>query len=171
MMRIGHGYDVHRLVADRPLILGGVRIEYEKGLLGHSDADVLLHAVCDAILGALGLGDIGKHFPDSSAEFAGIDSRILLHRVIEQMAQNGYVIGNLDTTIICQKPKLAGHIAGMISNIAADCRCDSARINVKATTTEKLGFCGRGEGIAAEAVVLLNKDDKRQAARLATITG
>ncbi len=170
MMRIGHGYDVHRLVADRPLILGGVRIDHELGLLGHSDADVLLHAVCDAILGALGLGDIGKHFPDNSAEFAGIDSRILLRRVIDQMVKNGYVIGNLDATIICQKPKLAGHIEEMGRNIAADCRCDSARINVKATTTEKLGFCGRGEGIAAEAVVLLNKDHKRQTARLATIT-
>jgi len=167
MMRIGHGYDVHKLVAERPLIIGGVAIDYEIGLLGHSDADVLLHAVCDAILGALGLGDIGRHFPDSSAEFAGIDSRILLRRVIGQMQQRGYAIGNMDGTVICQQPKLASYIEAMATNIAADCCCAADKINVKATTTEKLGFCGRGEGIAAEAVVLLVKDDKRQAGRLA----
>lgn len=158
MMRIGHGYDVHRLVADRSLILGGVEIPYELGLLGHSDADVLLHAVCDAILGALGLGDIGKHFPDNDAEFKGIDSRILLQRVVAQMHRRGFVIGNLDATVICQKPKLAGHIEAMKATISADCQCDLARVNVKATTTEKLGFCGRGEGIAAEAVVLLEQN-------------
>ncbi len=157
MMRIGHGYDVHRLVAERPLILGGVKIAYELGLLGHSDADVLLHAVCDAILGALGKGDIGRHFPDTDAAFAGIDSRILLRNVCQQMTESGYTIGNIDATIICQRPKLAPHIARMVENIAADCQTSVARINVKATTTEKLGFCGRGEGIAAESVVLLQK--------------
>ena len=160
MMRIGHGYDVHRLVADRPLILGGVRVPYELGLLGHSDADVLLHAICDAILGALALGDIGKHFPDNDEAFKGIDSRILLQRVIVQMQQHGYAIGNLDATLICQKPKLADHIAAMKANISSDCGCSETQVNVKATTTEKLGFCGRGEGIAAEAVVLLTKIEK-----------
>ncbi len=170
MMRIGHGYDVHKLVANRPLVIGGVTIDYDLGLLGHSDADVLLHAVCDAILGALGLGDIGRHFPDDSDEFAGIDSRILLRRVVGQMQRRGYAIANLDATVICQKPKLAGYIQAMVANIATDCCCASDRINVKATTTEKLGFCGRGEGIAADAVVLLNRDEKRQAARLAVVT-
>ncbi len=157
MMRIGHGYDVHGLVSERDLILGGVKIDYHYGLLGHSDADVLLHAICDAILGALGLGDIGKHFPDTSAEFAGIDSRKLLRDVIAKAGANGYRIGNLDSTIICQKPKLASYIPLMVERIAADCQVDAGRINVKATTTEKLGFTGRGEGIAADAVVLLEK--------------
>ncbi len=170
MMRIGHGYDVHRLVADRALILGGVEVPYELGLLGHSDADVLLHAICDAILGALGLGDIGKHFPDNDEEFKGIDSRILLRRVIAQMHQQGYVIGNLDATVICQKPKLASYIEAMKTTISSDCRCAMTRINVKATTTEKLGFCGRGEGIAAEAVVLLERKQNRQISKLATFT-
>lgn len=170
MMRIGHGYDVHKLVAERPLILGGVAIDYELGLLGHSDADVLLHAVCDAILGALALGDIGKHFPDTDAAYAGADSRELLRHVVGLMEKRGYRIGNLDATIICQKPKLAAHIPAMAAHIAADCQSLADDINVKATTTEKLGFCGRGEGIAAEAVVLLIKDEKRQAAKLATVT-
>ena len=170
MMRIGHGYDVHRLVADRPLILGGVEVPYELGLLGHSDADVLLHAICDAILGALGLGDIGKHFPDNDDAFKGIDSRILLQRVITQMQQHGYVIGNLDATVICQMPKLAGYIEAMKNTICEDCCCAATRINIKATTTEKLGFCGRGEGIAAEAVVLLEQRHTRQRAKLATFT-
>lgn len=157
MMRIGHGYDVHQLVSDRELILGGVKIDYHYGLLGHSDADVLLHAICDAVLGALGMGDIGKHFPDSASEFAGIDSRKLLRRVISKALTAGYRIGNLDSTIICQKPKLAAHIPLMIERIAADCQVEVGRINVKATTTEKLGFAGRSEGIAAHAVVLLEK--------------
>ncbi len=170
MMRIGHGYDVHRLVADRPLILGGVEIPYDLGLLGHSDADVLLHAICDAILGALGLGDIGKHFPDNDDEFKGIDSRILLQRVVAQMHQRGFKIGNLDATVICQKPKLAGYIEAMKTNLSSDCCCGLTRINVKATTTEKLGFCGRGEGIAAEAVVILEQNQNRQTAKLATFT-
>jgi 2-C-methyl-D-erythritol 2,4-cyclodiphosphate synthase len=170
MMRIGHGYDVHQLVADRELILGGVKIDYERGLLGHSDADVLLHAICDAILGALGLGDIGKHFPDSSAEFAGIDSRKLLRAVIDKAGQAGYQIANLDSTIICQQPKLAPHIPLMVARIAADCQVEAGRINVKATTTEKLGFAGRSEGIAAHAVVLLQAQLPTQAVNAAIIS-
>ncbi len=157
MMRIGHGYDVHQLVSDRELTLGGVKIDYHYGLLGHSDADVLLHAICDAILGALGLGDIGKHFPDTDPAFKGIDSRKLLRQVVATMQRSGYRIGNLDSTIICQRPKLAPHIPQMIERIAEDCQVEIGRINVKATTTEKLGFAGRGEGIAADAVVLLEK--------------
>jgi 2-C-methyl-D-erythritol 2,4-cyclodiphosphate synthase len=157
MMRIGHGYDVHRLVAKRRLLLGGVEIDYPLGLLGHSDADVLLHAVCDALLGALGMGDIGKHFPDGDAAYAGIDSRKLLREVVCRGLDTGYRVGNLDATIICQRPKLAPHIAAMAQNIAADCQVAAGRINVKATTTEELGFAGRGEGIAAHAVVLLEK--------------
>ncbi len=160
MMRIGHGYDVHRLVPGRDLILGGVKIDYQLGLLGHSDADVLLHAICDAILGALGLGDIGKHFPDTSAEFAGIDSRKLLREVIGKALQLGYRVNNLDATIICQKPKLAPHISAMVENIATDCQVGAGGINVKATTTEGLGFPGRSEGIAAHAVVLLQRDEQ-----------
>lgn len=169
MIRIGHGYDVHRLVKDRRLVLGGVEIEYEFGLLGHSDADVLLHAVCDAILGALGLGDLGKHFPDTDAVFAGIDSRKLLREVIAKMGAANYRLGNLDATIICQKPKLAPYIATMIELIATDCKVDSGQVNIKATTTEKLGFTGREEGIAAHAVVLLQRDEKRFAAKRAAI--
>lgn len=157
MLRIGHGYDVHKLVGDRDLILGGVKIDYHYGLLGHSDADVLLHAICDAILGALGLGDIGKHFPDSDPAYQGIDSRKLLRQVIINALQAGYRVSNLDSTIICQRPKLADYIPQMTEQIAEDCQVASGRINVKATTTEKLGFTGRGEGIAAEAVVLLEK--------------
>ncbi|PLX88785.1 MAG: 2-C-methyl-D-erythritol 2,4-cyclodiphosphate synthase [Desulfuromonas sp.] len=156
-MRIGHGYDVHRLVENRKLILGGVTIDHHLGLLGHSDADVLLHAICDAILGALGMGDIGKHFPDTDASYAGIDSRKLLRQVVAGAAENGYQVGNLDTTIICQQPKLAPHIETMRETIASDCRVPVGHINVKATTTEKLGFPGRGEGIAAHAVVLMEK--------------
>ena len=170
MMRIGHGYDVHRLVKDRPLIIGGVEIDFEFGLLGHSDADVLLHAICDAILGALGRGDLGRHFPDNDAAFAGIDSRKLVRNVVGQMAELGYVIGNLDATVICQRPKLAEYIPAMVTTIAEDCRAATSRINVKATTTEKLGFCGRGEGIAAHCVVLLQHNNKGQAAKSAAIT-
>jgi 2-C-methyl-D-erythritol 2,4-cyclodiphosphate synthase len=157
-MRIGHGFDVHKLVEGRQLILGGVTIPHDLGLLGHSDADVLLHAICDAILGALALGDIGKHFPDTSAEFAGIDSRKLLRHVVGLMHEKGYCVGNLDATILCQKPKLAPHIPQMVARIAEDCQVEAGRINVKATTTEKLGFEGRGEGISAHTVVLLAKD-------------
>ena len=169
MMRIGHGYDVHRLVKGRRLILGGVEIDYKLGLLGHSDADVLLHAICDAILGALGLGDIGQHFPDTDTTLAGIDSRELLREVILKMAAASYLLGNLDATIICQKPKLATFIPTMIDNIAADCRVAVGQINIKATTTEKLGLTGRGEGIAAQAVVLLQPNKIRLAAKRAAI--
>ncbi len=156
-MRIGHGFDVHKLVAGRKLILGGVTIPHDLGLLGHSDADVLLHAICDAILGALAAGDIGKHFPDSEPEFKGIDSRKLLRHVISLMQQNGYAIGNLDATILCQRPKLAPHIGQMCQYIADDCQVEIGQVNVKATTTETLGFEGRGEGISAHSVVLLTK--------------
>jgi len=158
MMRIGHGYDVHRLVSERALIIGGVQIEYELGLLGHSDADVLLHAICDALLGALGLGDIGRHFPDSDPTYAGIDSRKLLREVAGKVWSAGYQVGNLDCTIICQRPKLAPYIPEMISRIAEDCQVVEGRVNVKATTSESLGFSGRGEGVAAHAVVLLQRD-------------
>lgn len=170
MMRIGHGYDVHQLVPERDLIIGGVKIDHKLGLLGHSDADVLLHAICDAILGALGLGDIGKHFPDSCAEFAGIDSRKLLRDVIAKADSAGYVIGNLDSTIICQQPKLAPHVPLMVERIAADCQVEPGRINVKATTTEKLGFAGRCEGIAADAVVLLESKQPALAVNPAIIS-
>jgi 2-C-methyl-D-erythritol 2,4-cyclodiphosphate synthase len=154
-MRIGHGYDVHRLDPERDLILGGVKIEHPKGLLGHSDADVLLHAICDAILGALGLGDIGHHFPDTDATFAGIDSRELLKGVAKKMHAMNYSIGNVDATIVAQTPRLAGYLSAMQDNIASDLRCEPARINIKATTTERLGFCGREEGMEAHAVVLV----------------
>jgi 2-C-methyl-D-erythritol 2,4-cyclodiphosphate synthase len=153
--RIGHGFDVHALVEGRKCIIGGVDIPYERGLAGHSDADVLLHAVCDALLGAAGLGDIGRHFPDTSAEFKNIDSRILLRRVAEQLRQCGWIAGNVDATIIAQAPKMAPHIARMAAHIADDLGVAIDRVNVKATTTEQLGFTGRGEGIAAEAVCLI----------------
>jgi 2-C-methyl-D-erythritol 2,4-cyclodiphosphate synthase len=154
-MRIGNGFDVHALVEGRPLILGGVTIPYARGLAGHSDADVLLHAVCDAILGALALGDIGHHFPDTDPRWKGADSRDLLRHVAALATGEGWIIGNLDVTVIAQAPKLAPHVAAMRSNLASDLRCDIGRISVKATTTEHLGFTGRGEGIAALATVLL----------------
>ena len=154
-LRIGHGFDVHALVENRKLILGGVDIPHERGLAGHSDADVLLHAICDALLGAAGLGDIGRHFPDTDAAFAGIDSRILLRRVAEQLRERGWIAGNVDATIVAQAPKMAPHIARMTAHIAADLGIAPDCVNVKATTTEKLGFTGRGEGIAAEAVCLI----------------
>ena len=153
--RIGHGYDVHRLVEGRKLILGGVDIPHTTGLLGHSDADVLIHAVMDAIIGALGEGDIGKHFPDNSDEFLGISSMKLLARVRDIMLSRGAEIVNLDATLIAQKPKLAPYIAEMKSNIASSLSCDECLVNVKATTEERLGFTGREEGISAHAVVLL----------------
>ena len=154
-MRIGHGYDVHQLVEGRTLILGGIEIDHAKGLLGHSDADVLLHAICDAIIGGLGLGDIGRHFPDTDEQYAGIDSRVLLQNVAALMKQRGFMIGNLDATVIAQQPKLASHISTMEKNIAEDLACSVEHINIKATTTEKLGFAGREEGIEAHAVVVL----------------
>ena len=154
-MRIGSGFDVHALVAGRRLVLGGVTIPHERGLEGHSDADVLLHAISDAILGALGLGDIGIHFPDTDAAYKDADSRALLRRVWERASAAGYALGNLDATVIAQTPRLGPHVAQMVANIAADCRARIEQVNVKPTTTEHLGFAGRGEGIAALASVLL----------------
>ncbi len=155
-MRIGHGYDVHQLVAGRALILGGVKIPHAKGLLGHSDADVLIHAVCDACLGAAGLGDIGRHFPDSDARYKNIDSRLLLRDVCASLKQHGWRVENIDSTLVVQAPKLAPHLPAMAQNIATDLEIALTSVNVKATTTEKLGFAGREEGIAAHAVVLLD---------------
>ena len=157
MMRIGHGFDVHKFGGVGPCMRGGVAVPYEQGLLAHSDGDVVLHAVSDALLGAIGAGDIGRHFPDTAAQFKGIDSRILLRDVFARVQQAGYAIGNLDVTIIAQAPKMAPHIAAMCAVLAADLQCDLNRVNVKATTTEQLGFTGRKEGIATEAVVLLVK--------------
>lgn len=158
-MRIGHGYDVHRFVANRPLIIGGVTIPHTVGLEAHSDGDVLIHAICDAILGAAGLWDIGHHFPDTDATYENIDSRLLLRRVIADVHQLGWQINNIDSTVIAQQPKLAPHIPLMRQLIAEDCQMITADLNIKATTTEKLGFTGREEGIAAHAVVLLKKDN------------
>ena len=154
-MRIGHGFDVHALVVGRPCIIGGVNVPYAKGLDGHSDADVLLHAICDALLGAAALGDIGQHFPPTDARFKGIDSRQLLRHVVALLHDRGYKVVNIDSTVICELPKLSPHTAQMRALIAADCQVSLDAINVKATTTEKLGFTGRGEGIAAEAVCLI----------------
>ncbi len=154
-MRIGQGFDVHALVTGRALIIGGVTIPFEKGLEGHSDADVLLHAVCDALLGAVALGDIGRHFPDTDSRYKGADSRVLVREVAKLLRDGGYHIVNLDSTIIAQAPKMAPHIPSMIANIAADLDIDPRCVNVKAKTTERLGFTGRGEGIAAEAIVLV----------------
>ena len=156
-MRIGHGYDVHRLVEGRELILGGVKIEFELGLLGHSDADVLLHAVSDALLGAAGLGDIGKHFPDTDPKYKGADSRVLLRHVVKLVKEQGYRISNVDVTMIAQKPKLKDHIPQMVRNIAADLEIPENRVNVKATTEEKLGFTGTMEGLRCHAVCLLEE--------------
>ncbi|WP_160036586.1 2-C-methyl-D-erythritol 2,4-cyclodiphosphate synthase [Paenibacillus sp. An7] len=155
MIRVGQGFDVHQLVEGRPCIIGGVTIPYEKGLIGHSDADVLLHAVSDAILGALGLGDIGKHFPDTDPVFKDADSLKLLERVWELAEERGYKLGNIDSTIIAQKPKMAPYIPQMAEIIAKALRAEVSQVNVKATTTEQLGFAGRGEGIAAQSVVCL----------------
>ena len=154
-MRIGQGFDVHPLVPGRKLVIGGVEIDHDRGLLGHSDADVLLHAICDALLGAAALGDIGKHFPDSDARFKGIDSRELLRQVARLLADRGRRTVNVDATIIAQAPRMAPHIPGMVANIAADLGIAPGDVNVKATTTEKLGSIGRGEGIAAQAVCLV----------------
>ncbi len=154
-MRIGTGYDVHRLTENRKLIIGGVEIPYEKGLLGHSDADVLLHAIMDALLGAAALGDIGLHFPDTGAEFKDIDSRVLLRRVRQLLADAGYTVENIDATIIAQRPKMRPHIEAMRNNIAEDLEIGLSQVNVKATTEEGLGFTGEGLGIAAQAVCLL----------------
>ena len=157
-MRIGQGFDVHQLVEGRKLIIGGVEIPCEKGLLGHSDADVLLHAVTDALLGAAALGDIGRHFADTDVKFKDIDSRILLRESLHLVREQGYRVGNVDATIIAQAPKMAPYIFQMVDNIASDLRVEKSAVNVKATTTEQLGFSGRGEGIAAQAVILLFPD-------------
>ena len=153
MIRIGHGYDAHRLAAGTKLVLGGVAIEFDRGLAAHSDGDVLIHALCDALLGAAGLGDVGRHFPDTSPELAGIDSRILLRRVAALLDERGFRVVNADVTVIAQAPRLAPHLPGMRANLAADLGVEPAAVNVKATTTEGMGFSGRGEGIAAHAVV------------------
>ena len=157
-MRIGQGFDVHQLVSGRKLVLGGVEIPHDKGLLGHSDADVLLHAICDALLGAAALGDIGRHFADTEAKYKDIDSRILLREVLHRVRAAGWRVGNVDATLIAQAPKMAPHIFQMVENIAADLHLEKHAVNVKATTTEQLGYIGRGEGIAAQAVVLLLAD-------------
>lgn len=154
-MRIGHGYDVHRLAENRKLILGGVEIPYEKGLLGHSDADVLTHAVMDAFLGALALGDIGKHFPDNDPEYKGADSIMLLEHVYKLIIEKGYKLGNLDAVILAQSPKLSPYIEKMRGNIAEACKCEISQVSVKATTEEKMGFTGDGSGMAAHCVLLL----------------
>ena len=154
-MRIGQGFDAHRFIQGVKLILGGVEIHYDYGMEAHSDGDVVIHALCDAILGALALGDIGKHFPDTSSEFKGVDSRILLRKVVELMEQHEHKINNVDITIIAQKPKVAAYIEPMRKNLANDLKTEIANVSVKATTTEKMGFTGRGEGIAVQAIVLL----------------
>jgi 2-C-methyl-D-erythritol 2,4-cyclodiphosphate synthase len=153
--RIGQGFDVHRLVEGRKCIIGGVDIPHEKGLLGHSDADVLLHAITDALLGAAGLGDIGRLFPDTDAAYAGADSRVLLREAVRQIRRTGWLIGNIDATVICEQPKITPHAAQMAANIAADCDIPPHAVNVKGKTSEKLGYTGRGEGIAAQAVAML----------------
>lgn len=157
MIRIGHGFDVHKFGGEGPLTICGEKIPFEQGFIAHSDGDVAIHALCDAFLGAMALGDIGKHFPDTSAEFKNIDSRILLRQVMEQITALGYKLGNCDVTIVAQAPKMRPHIDNMRANLAADCQAELTQVNVKATTTEKLGFEGRKEGISAHAVVLLVK--------------
>ena len=157
-MRIGQGFDAHALVSGRKLVIGGVQVPHDKGLAGHSDADVLIHAVCDALLGAAGLGDIGKHFPDSDSRFKDIDSRKLLREVARLIEAERLKVVNVDATVIAQAPKLAPHVAAMCANLAADLGIAPGAVNVKAKTTEKLGFVGRGEGIAAEAIALLTED-------------
>jgi 2-C-methyl-D-erythritol 2,4-cyclodiphosphate synthase len=154
-MRIGHGYDAHRLVAGRPLVLGGVTIPHDRGLLAHSDGDALIHALCDALLGAAGLGDIGRHFPDSKSELAGIDSRILLRGTLALLQQRGFTIANVDATVVAQRPKLAPYFPAMRENLAADLQIGPGQVNIKGTTTEGMGYTGREEGIAAHAVALL----------------
>ncbi|HEX4986017.1 MAG TPA: 2-C-methyl-D-erythritol 2,4-cyclodiphosphate synthase [Burkholderiales bacterium] len=164
-MRIGQGYDVHALVADRPLIIGGVTIPHDRGLVGHSDADVLLHAICDALLGAASLGDIGRHFPDTDPRHRGADSRALLREVAGLVAAAGYRVVNVDSTIVAQAPRMAPHIPAMVANIAADLGIREGQVNVKAKTTERLGFAGREEGIAAEAIAMIDIQRAEQPGR------
>ena len=161
-MLIGQGIDAHRFAVGRPLVLGGVRIEHDQGLAAHSDGDVVIHALCDALLGATALGDIGRHFPDNDAQYAGIDSRILLRRVMEGLNERGLRVGNADLTVVAQRPRLVPYIEAMTKVLSGDLRCPVERVNVKATTTEKMGFTGRGEGVAAFAVVLLNEPHDRK---------
>jgi 2-C-methyl-D-erythritol 2,4-cyclodiphosphate synthase len=156
-MLIGQGVDAHRFAAGRPLILGGVSIAHDQGLEAHSDGDVVIHALCDALLGAAGLGDIGRHFPDSDPAYAGIDSRVLLRRVMVSLRERGLAVHNADITVMAQRPRLSAHIPEMVTRLASDMACAPERVNVKATTTERMGFTGRGEGIAATAVVLLTE--------------
>jgi 2-C-methyl-D-erythritol 2,4-cyclodiphosphate synthase len=156
-MRIGQGFDVHALVTGRPLIIGGVTIPFERGLAGHSDADVLLHAITDALLGAAALGDIGRHFPDSDARYKGADSRVLLRDTVRLLVDRGFRIVNVDSTVIAEAPRLASHIPFMVTNIATDLGIDATRVSVKAKTSERLGFVGRGEGIVAQAVALITE--------------
>ena len=158
-MRIGHGYDAHCFCDGDHVVIGGVRIPHDRGMLAHSDGDVLIHAICDALLGALALGDIGRHFPDTDPGLKGIDSTLLLHNVMEQVVARGYRVGNLDTTVIAQAPRLGSHVDTMCERLAGLLQADSGQVNVKATTTEKMGFTGRGEGISAHAVVLLLGSD------------
>ncbi len=160
MMRIGHGFDVHPLVEGRALILGGVRIPHHKGLAGYSDADVVIHAVCDACLGAAALGDIGRHFPDSDPRYKNIDSRALLRTVRGLIADSGWQVENLDVTVVAEAPRLAPHVTAMVENLASDLELAASQVNIKATTTERLGYLGREEGIAAHAVVLLRSADR-----------
>ena len=160
-MLIGQGIDAHRFAPGRELILGGVRVEHDQGLEAHSDGDVAIHALCDALLGAAGLGDIGRHFPDTDQQYAGIDSRILLRRVVASLVERGLTVHNVDLTIVAQRPKLAPYVDAMVEVLAADLGCAEPRVNVKATTTERMGFTGRGEGIAALAVVLLDDGRKK----------
>lgn len=155
--RIGQGFDVHKFAADRPCIIGGVDIPHSLGLMGHSDADVLLHALTDALLGAAGLGDIGRMFPDTEAEYAGADSRVLLRQAWKVVRTHGFEVVNIDATVICQTPKITPHAPAMVAHIARDLGCDPACVNIKGKTTEKLGFAGRGEGVAAQVVVLLSR--------------
>ena len=155
MTRVGQGFDVHKFILGRPLIIGGVEIDYEKGLEGHSDADVLIHAIIDALLGAAGLGDIGQNFPDTDETFKDSNSRKLLRSVIKTLKSNNYIVGNIDATIICETPKMQPYINQMSTNIAEDCMCGLGNVNIKATTTEGLGFIGRAEGIAAQAICLI----------------
>jgi 2-C-methyl-D-erythritol 2,4-cyclodiphosphate synthase len=154
-MRIGHGYDAHRFAAGRPLVLGGVTIPHDQGLAAHSDGDVLIHALCDALLGAAALGDIGRHFPDTDKDYANIDSRILLRKAAALLHERSWRVSNVDVTVIAQRPRLAAHVPAMRAHLAADLAVDETRINIKATTTEGMGFTGRGEGIAVHAVALL----------------
>ena len=157
MIRIGHGYDAHRFAPGPKLVLGGVAIEFDRGLAAHSDGDVVVHALCDALLGAAGLGDIGRHFPETSPEFAGIDSRILLRRVVALLGDRGFGVVNADVTVVAQAPRLAPHLGEMRARLASDLGIAAGEVNVKATTTEGMGFCGRGEGIATHAVALIER--------------